>query len=201
MMTEQTLLPDGFSWSFWQSAAQEIGIYSLNMILLRAGLGHLVTAENSLPKRLPVSVREFALFNRAVRDYFGSGGRGLLIRTGKVAGYNLAKHLSLSCRLVVNWCRFLPKAWRVRRVLNSLADQLRFPGGGIIFTQSGGEILVTDIGSLACLDQTATEPICFTTLGLIRGVLESVIGEAFDVEEVSCTAVGAEACQFQVKFL
>jgi predicted hydrocarbon binding protein len=198
-MTELTFLPDGFTWSFWQSAAQEIGIYSLNMILLRAGLERLVTAENNLPKRLPVSIGEFVLFNQAVRDYFGSGGRGLLIRTGKGAGYNMVKHLSLSCRLVVNWCRFLPKAWRIRRVLSSLADQLRFPGGGITFTQSGREVLVTDLGSLASLGQTAREPICFTTVGLIRGVLEAAIGEEFDVEEVSCTAVGAKDCQFRVK--
>lgn len=201
MMTGLDLLPDGFSWCFWQSAAQEIGMYSLNMVLLRAGLGRLVTAESSLPKRLPVTAGEFALFNQAVRDYFGSGGRGMLIRTGRGAGHNMAQHLSLSCRLVVNWCRFLPKSWRVRRVLSSLADQLRFPGGGIIFTQSGGEILVTDLGSLASLDQTAREPICYTTVGLIRGVLEAVIAEQFDVEEVSCMAVGADACQFRVKFL
>jgi predicted hydrocarbon binding protein len=200
-MTSPDTLPEGFTWTFWQSAAQETGVYSLNMILLRAGLGKLVAAENSLPKRLPVSAGDFSLFNRAMREYYGSGARGLLIRTGRGAGHLMAQHLSLSCRLVVNWCRFLPKTWRVRRVLNSLADQIRYPDGGIVFSQAGGEIRVTDFGSLASLGQTAPEPICFTTVGLIHGVLDIVTGEELEVEEVSCTAVGGEACQFRVRFL
>jgi predicted hydrocarbon binding protein len=76
-----------------------------------------------------------------------------------------------------------------------------YPGGGIVVSQAGSELLVTDFGSLAGLGETAPEPICFLTIGLIRGVLGTVTSEELDVEEVGCKALGTEACQFRVRFL
>lgn len=199
-MRSAVTLPEGFTSFFWQSAAQEIGTYSLNMILLRAGLERLVAVEDSIPKQVPISPQEFSRFNRAMREYYGNGSRGLLIRIGRGSGQLLAQHLSFSCRLLVNWCSFLPKTWRVRRAISSLAGQMIYPGGGIVVSQAGSELLVTDLGSLASLGETAPQPICFSTIGLIRGVLGTVTSEELDVEEVSCKASGTEACQFSVRF-
>ena len=199
--TGQSLLPDGFIWSYWQATAQEIGLYSLNMIMLRAGLGRIVVAEKSLPKREPVSVAEFGHFQQALREYYGRGARGLLTRIGRGAWREMSQNLHIYRRIVVNFLRFLPASIGVRLVLNNLAAFLRYSGSWMSVQGSGKDLSFVDFSGLASFGQTAGEPVCWTMVGLIHGALESIAGKEYEIDEVSCRAAGSEACKFYIKFL
>ena len=195
----QSILPDGYIWSFWQAAGQEIGLYSLNMILLKAGLEKMVVAEKSLPRRIPVSVFELGLFQRSLRQYYGRGARGLLTRIGRETWRKMSRDLPYSRRLMVRFFRFMPPWLGTRLALNNLVFLLRYPGSWVVVNAPGSDLYYMDFSGLGCLEQEAGEPVCWTTVGLIHGVLESITRQEYEVEELACRAAGSETCKFRIR--
>lgn len=195
----QSALQDGFIWSYWQAAAQEIGLYSLNMILLKAGLGKLVVAEKSLPKREAVSVDEFGFFQGALRNYYGRGARGILTRIGRGTWHFVSRELPLRRKVLVEFLRFLPAPLGARLALNNLAFLLSYPGSWVSVKAPGKDLYYMDFSGLGCFEQKAGEPVCWTTVGLIHGVLESIARQEYEVEEIACRSAGSEACKFRIR--
>lgn len=197
----RTFLPNEFTWSFWQAVSQEIGAYSLNMILLKAGLNKFVERETSLPRREPLSAQEFGLFQRTLGEYYGRGARGLLTRAGAGAWRVMQKRLSLRRKLLVGILRLLPPALSARLVLRNLAFLLNYPGDWKAVKLADREYSYAAFFGLGCAEQSADEPVCWTIVGLIRGALESVTRRTYEVEEVACRAMGAETCLFRIRRL
>ena len=194
-------LPKEFTWSFWQAVAQEIGAYSLNMILLKAGLEKFVERETSLPRREPLSAEEFGLFQRALGEYYGRGARGLLTRAGAGAWRLTQKKLPLGRKLLIGVLHLLPPALSARLVLRNLAVLLHYPGDWAAVKPAGREYSYKAFFGLGCAEQAANEPVCWTMVGLLREALESVTRRTYEVEEVACRAAGAETCMFRIRQL
>jgi predicted hydrocarbon binding protein len=197
----QIFLPDLFIGSFWQAAAQEMSVYSLNMILVKAGLEKLIEGEKDLPKTVQVSVFEFGLFQHALREYYGRGARGLLIRAGRGTWEILAKNLPWQKAIQSHLIPYLPLSYKSRLGLNQLRTLLCYPESLTQVTKQGQDLYYTDCSGLGISELTAGEPVCWTMLGLIQGALESVTKRAFEVEEVSCRGSGSEACKFRIHFV
>jgi len=197
----QIFLPDLFIGSFWQAAAQEMSVYSLNMILLRAGLEKFVEGEKDLPKPTQVSVFEFGLFQHALREYYGRGARGLLIRAGRGTWEIMAKSQSWQRAIQSHLIPYLPFSYKTGLGLNQLCRLLSHPGSRPQVTKEGQDLYYLDCTGLGISEPAVGEPVCWTMLGLIQGALESVTKRAFEVEEVACRGTGAEACKFRVHFI
>jgi hypothetical protein len=196
----QIYLPNLFIQSFWQAAAQEMSVYSLNMILLRAGLEKFIEGEKDLPKTAQVSLFEFGLFQHALREYYGRGARGLLIRAGRGTWEIMAKNLSWQRTFQSHLIPYLPFSYKTRLVLNQLRALLSYPGSWTQVYREGRDFYYTDCSGLGLCEPMVGEPVCWTMLGLIQGGLESVTNRAFEVDEVSCRGSGSEACKFRVHF-
>jgi len=199
--TSPTFLPDFFIWSFWQAAAQEMSAYSLNMILLRAGLAQLVEGENELPKPLQVSVSEFGFFQHALREYYGRGARGLLTRAGCGTWEFMAQDLPWRQAVLKGLIPYLPFSYKTRLALNQLRALLSYPGSWTQVNRVGGDFYYLDYSGLGISEQNGKEPACWIMLGLIEGALERVTNRVFEVEEVSCRGAGSEACKFRIHFI
>jgi hypothetical protein len=197
----QIFLPDLFMRGFWQAAAQEMSVYSLNMILLRAGLEKLIEGEEDLPKPAQVSVLEFGLFQHALREYYGRGARGLLIRAGRGTWESMAKNLSWQRAIQLRLIPYLPCSYKTRLALKQLCGLLSNPGSWMQVSREGKDYYYTDCSGLGISEPMVEEPACWTMLGLIQGALESVTKRAFEVEEVSCRGAGGEACKFRIHFI
>ena len=197
----ETFLPSLFIRSFWQAASQEMGVYSLNMILINAGLSKFVEEEEILPVSGQVSDNEFGLFQRAMREYFGRGARGILTRTGRGTWKIMVKNLSRRQALLMEFIHYLPFSYRTWLVLNQLRALMTCQGGWTQVVREGQDLYYLDCSGLGIGEQNVGEPACWTMLGLIEGALESVTQRAFDVEEVSCRSAGSEACKFRIRFI
>jgi hypothetical protein len=197
----QIFLPDLFIRSFWQAAAQEMSVYSLNMILLRAGLDKFVEGEKDLPKTAQVSVSEFGLFQHALREYYGRGARGLLTRAGRGTWEIMAHNLPWQRALHSHLLHYLPFSYKTRLALNQLRTLLSYPGSWTQVSREGRDLYYLDCSGLGISELKVGEPVCWTMLGLIQGALESVTYRSFEVDEVSCREAGSEACKFRVHFI
>jgi predicted hydrocarbon binding protein len=60
------------------------------------------------------------------------------------------------------------------------------------------DLLLADKTSPGTLGQNESEPICYVTLGLLRECLFWATGQEHDIEEISCRANGAQACEFKI---
>jgi predicted hydrocarbon binding protein len=197
----QDFLSDFFIHSFWQAAAQEMSVYSLNMILLMAGFDQFVEGENELPKPLQVSVSEFGLFQHALREYYGRGARGLLTRAGCGTWGIMAQNLPWQQALLKDLIPFLPFSFKTWLALNQLRALLSFPGSWTHVNRVGGDLYYLDYSSLGISEQNGREQTCWIMIGLIQGTLERVTNRVFEVEEVSCRRAGSEACKFRIHFI
>jgi hypothetical protein len=197
----ETFLPNLFIKSFWQAASQEMGVYSLNMILLNAGLLKFVEEEGMIPKFGQVSDNEFSHFQRAMREYFGRGARGILTRTGRGTWKIMVHNLPRRQAILLGFVHYLPFSYRTWLVLNQLRLLLTCQGSWTQVTREGKDLYYLDCLGLGIGEQNVGEPACWTMLGLIEGAMESVTHRAFDVEEVACRGAGSEACKFRVHFI
>jgi hypothetical protein len=197
----ETFLPDLFIRSFWQAASQEMGVYSLNMILMNAGLAKFVESEGVLPKSGQVSETEFGLFQHALRAYFGRGARGILTRTGRGTWEIMVENLPRRQAFIMDFIHYLPFSNKTWLVLNQLRALLACQGSWTQVYREGNDLYYMDCIGLGIGEQNIGEPVCWTMLGLIEGALESVTHRAFDIEEVSCRGAGSEACKFRVRFV
>ncbi|MBE3038634.1 MAG: hypothetical protein IMZ62_07470, partial [Chloroflexi bacterium] len=93
----------------------------------------------------------------------------------------------------------LPVPARRRRVLDLIAGRFRAGGGAATVHTLDLNFLLVDHSAAAACEQSSDEPICYVTLGIIQGALFWATGQEADVEEVTCKATGAQACEFKVK--
>jgi hypothetical protein len=194
-------LPDIFAHSFWQAAAQEMGLYSLNMILLRAGLDKFVLDEKSPPRQTRVCAADFHAFLQALHLYYGRGARGILIRTGRGTWLTMAGNLPLFQASELHLYQFLPLSISTRLVLKRLFALLCIPISTNQVRKQGKKLFYLDCLRLGGAQPAEAEPVCWTMLGLIQGALESATRQAYEVEEETCLATGTESCRFRIQFL
>jgi predicted hydrocarbon binding protein len=82
--------------------------------------------------------------------------------------------------------------------LELLARSIGTQSGDITVHNVDLDLLLIDHVSPAAEGQHDSTPICYVTQGLIRESLIWATGQDFDVEEISCKAMGQDACEFRI---
>ena len=185
---------------FVDSAMQEVGADKLPAILAenhfspslieKDHLAHLDGAEAALL---------YASLQQALRLFYGRGARGILLRIGAGMWNRMLSQANLLEKAQLEIVRRLPVPARRRRMLELVADTLAEGGGAASVHSLDLDLLLVDHSAAATLNQTALEPICFVTLGLIQAALFWAAGQEADMEEIACKAAGASACEFKIK--
>jgi predicted hydrocarbon binding protein len=110
----------------------------------------------------------------------------------------LLEDASFGLKTQAAFVRGLPKALRRKPALEMLAKLIGGHTGDITVHTLDLDLLVVDHASPAAQAQTADEPICFVTLGMIQECLYWAVGQVHDVEERACRALGNSQCEFKI---
>jgi len=184
---------------FVETAAVELGTDQFGAMLALSGLSAEWAKPEALPKMDAVeSAKTYAALQAAMRTYYGRGARGVLLRVGQRLWNFLLADAALGGKAQAALIKRLPQAARRKSILELLARLIGNQAGDIILHTLDLDLLLVDHASPTTEGQHAPHPICFITHGLIRESLFWATGQNFDVEEISCKALGKEACEFKI---
>jgi predicted hydrocarbon binding protein len=185
---------------FIESVTQEVGLDNLPAImagnrLLPAAFkpGILAQLDGLQAERANASLQQ------GLRLYYGRGARGMLMRIGQDMWNRMVARANFFEKAELEIARRLPVPARRRHILETLAGRLHEAGGDTSVHSLDFDLLLVDRCGAVTLEETASEPICFVTLGLVQGALLWATGHEADVEEIACKATGAPACEFKIK--
>jgi predicted hydrocarbon binding protein len=186
---------------FVESTLQQVGSDNLPGILAKVRL-EMQDLEKGALARLggQPAARLYASVQQSLRLSYGRGARGLLMRIGRSMWDRMVLQASFREKAELEIARRLPVPARRRRVLVLLADRLREGGGAAMVHTMDLDLLLADRSGAATSGQTSGEAICFVTQGLVQGALFWSTGKEADVEEITCKAAGAPACEFKITF-
>lgn len=195
---EDRLISEDYFDIFIKGIESEMGSYSRRMILKDAGMERDAYGQPTAVAPQELKASNFAAVQAALRAYYGTGARGSLNRIGRqvwqqAIAYSLKGRVS---HFVAS--NFMSELAASRAALTMLANLMKTPGGDVTVHLYDTDLIFMDTSSDGTFDQEADQPICWYTLGLIQACLAWVTGREINVEEISCRAMGAEACKFKI---
>ena len=168
------------------------------MLALSKSPAEWASPESFLRMDPVASASVYASLQASLRTYYGRGARGTLLRVGQRLWNLLLEDAALGDKAQAAMIKRLPFMIRRKSVLEFLARSIGTQSGDITVHSLDLDLLIVDHVSPAALAQHTLTPICFVTQGLIRGSLFWVSRQEFDVEEMTCKAMGQDACEFKV---
>lgn len=185
--------------AFLKACQEEAGTYSLRMFMQQAELpgDYLDRLRSEQPSRMPAE--SYARMQQLMRDYYGTGGRGLLKRVGRALGQQMIANFDWF-RKTQMWLLHLTSKQNRRQVMLQALRELLDPDGERVSIHIDEQDLMwVDRNSPTTIGQVAEHPICYVTTGMLQATLAWITGSEHDVEEISCRACGAEACSFRIR--
>ena len=144
------------------------------------------------------AAQTYASLQALMRTYYGRGARGVLLRVGQRLWDLLLQDAALVGKAQAAVIKRLPLATRRKSTLELLARLIGTRSGDITVHTLDLDLLLVDHASPTAESQRDEYPICFVTRGLIRESLFWATGQGFDVEEISCKAMGQATCEFKI---
>jgi len=197
-MRDRTL-PSRFLQHFIETTASELGHDNLSVVLEKAGL----PPDWSDPARWESlngknTAKAYAGLQKGMRTYYGHGARGILIRVGSNLWKRLLSDAPMTLKVQSKLLFGLPVNARRKSALELLAKLLSGQRGDVTVHTLDLDLLLADKASPGTLEQSEPEPVCYVTVGLLRECLYWATGQEHDIEETSCRAKGAKACEFKI---
>ena len=184
---------------FVETVAVELGTDQFGTMLALSGLPAEWAKPEALPKMDSIeSSKTYAALQAAMRTYYGRGARGVLLRVGQRLWDFILADAALGGKAQAAVIKRLPHAARRKSILELLARLIGNQSGDITIHTLDLDLLLVDHASPTTEGQHEVHPICFITHGLIRESLFWATGQNFDVEEISCKALGKETCEFKI---
>jgi len=185
---------------FVEAAAVELGADQFHAMLALSKLPPEWTKPQIFLKmEAAESAKAYASLQAAIRTYYGRGARGVLLRVGQRLWNFLLEDAALVDKTHAAFIRRLPLNTRRRKAtLEFLARLIAKEAGDITIHTLDLDLLFVDHASPTAEGQRDSHPICFVTLGLIRESLLWATEQRFDVEEISCKAIGEDTCEFRI---
>lgn len=184
---------------FVETVGLELGTEQFNAILSLSKLPHEWGTPQTFMRMNPKeSARIYSSLQSAMRTYYGRGARGVLLRVGQRLWQLILDDAAFGNKTQAALIKRLPPTIRNKSILEWLARSMGAQSGDITVHTLDLDLLLVDHVSPAALTQDTRNPICFVTQGLIRESLSWATGQAFDVEEIACKAMGQKACEFKI---
>jgi predicted hydrocarbon binding protein len=184
---------------FVETLSAEIGHDTFSAVLSKAGLPEEWAHSAHFSALDDVrTAQTYSRLQSALRTYYGRGARGILLRIGAKLWAQLLGDSGFGLKAQSTFIRGLPKPLRRKPALELLARILSAMPGNVTVHTLDLDLLLVDQTSPTTMDQSDDTPICFVTFGLIRECLFWADGQAYDIEERACRALGARQCEFKI---
>ena len=176
-----------------------MGRNGVNATLNLAGLQHLVNKYPPNNLELGFKFEELSQVMKALEDMYGPrGGRSLAIRAGR-AGFKYAlKDFGALLGISDLAFRLLPLGMKLKVGLNAMADTFNnFTDQRVRIEEELDRFTYILERCPVCWQRHSDTPCCHAATGLLQETVSWISGgKHFEIEEVSCIAVGDATCTF-----
>jgi len=178
-----------------------LGRNGLNAVLNFAKLRHLVDRmpPNNLNKEF--SFEEFAAIQEALEEMYGPrGGKGLALRAGRATFKYGLREFGAVLGMADLALRVLPLSVKLRVGLNAFAETFnRFSDQIVRLEEDDQRFIWVNERCPVCWGRHTDAPCCHAAVGILEeGLRWGSGGKTFKVEEITCIAVGDDACRFVI---
>lgn len=178
-----------------------MGRNGVNATLNLAGLQHLVNNYPLNNLELEFRFEELSAIMQALEDMYGPrGGRGLAIRAGR-AGFKYAlKDFGSLLGMADLAFRLLPLGMKLKVGLNAMGDTFNsFTDQRVRVEEETDRFIYAIDRCPVCWGRHSDTPCCHAAMGLLQETMSWISsGKNFDIQEISCIAVGDTACTFSI---
>jgi bacteriochlorophyll 4-vinyl reductase len=177
-----------------------MGERGLNVVLRQAGLGRYIDELPPNDLEQDVAATEYATLNQAVEEFYGRAGKGMLQRIGRATfRYGVEEQAALM-GVAGTALKLMPQRTRVKFILNQVARSLMEVNDEteIAVHETPEGFVFTDYTCGVCCCREADRPICYLYIGSIGEAVKWATGQDYEVREIECRAMGADACRFLV---
>jgi predicted hydrocarbon binding protein len=181
-----------------------LGQNGLNAVLRSSRLERFI--DNPPPNNLETDVlaREYAGLNRAIEEFTGRAGKGMLQRIGRASFRWGMKEQAAVMGLAGIALKALPKRLRMRAILiglrKGLMDVVEY---GLVDVQDKDGVLVyTDYACTICHTRHEETAVCHLYKGTLGEAMVFATGKDirdFEIVETHCKAAGDGFCRFEIR--
>jgi len=177
-----------------------MGERGLKVVLRQAGLERYVDELPPNDLEQGVSTVEYATLNQAVEEFYGRAGKGMLQRIGRASfRYGVEEQATLM-GVAGAALKVMPQKTRIKFILTQMAKSLMDVNEetDIEVQETPNGFVFTDFTCGVCCCREAEQPICHLYIGSIGEAVKWATGQDYEVREIECRGMGAEACRFLV---
>lgn len=182
------------------SAQEVMGDNGLNAVLRTSGLERFIG--NFPPNNLEPSIQasQYAQLNKAIEDFYGRGGKGMLRRIGKASFQYGLREQSALLGVAGVALKLLPEKQRIKFILNGMADALKKsnPEVNAWVDDTVDRLAYIEATCAICHSRHSETPICYLYVGSITEAVQWATGKEYEIRETHCIAKGDEYCRFEV---
>jgi hypothetical protein len=183
------------------SSAEVMGENGLNTVLRTSGLERYIG--NLPPDNLEPAIQtsDYARLNEVIEEFYGRGGRGMLLRIGKASFQYAVREQAALLGIAGAALKLLPTKQRIKFILNALVNALKKSNPQVkAWVEETDDIFAyCDASCGICHGRTSTKPICYLYIGSIGEAIGWATGQEFEIVETHCTAKGDPHCRFEVR--
>ncbi len=177
-----------------------MGERGLKVVLRQAGLTRYVDELPANNLEQGVSTVEYATLNQAVEEFYGRAGKGMLRRIGRASfRYGVEEQATLM-GVAGTALKLMPQKTRIKFILTQTAKSLMDVNDEtyIEVQETPEGFVLADFTCGVCCCRKAEHPICHLYVGSISEAVRWATGQDYEVREIECRAMGADACRFLV---
>ncbi|HMZ06415.1 MAG TPA: 4-vinyl reductase [Anaerolineales bacterium] len=182
------------------SMQEVMGDNGLNAVLKSCGLERFVG--NFPPNDLNPSIKasQYAQLNQAIEDFYGRGGKGMLLRVGRASFQYGVREQAALLGIAGVALKLLPEKQRIKFILNGMADALKKsnPQVKAWVDETDDKLAYVDATCGVCNSRHSDHSICYLYIGSVSEAVKWATGKEYEVIETHCTAKGDEYCRFEV---
>ena len=146
-------------------------------------------------------LRYMTQVNHALFDVYGKrGARAILYRSGNSRALDAIAENGMVANATKLAAKLLPRRKKIKLTLDTAAKEYSAQLSTQVTIEDDGEAFYwTDPMCGNCIEWQNDQPVCFTTVGFIHGLIAWILeDENFKVDETECRAKGDAACRYKV---
>jgi len=194
------LFPNALMRQAIQAIEEVMGERGLMIVLRQAGLEHYVDQLPSDNLALGATAGEYAALGQAVEEFYGRAGKGMLQRVGRASFRYGVEEQAAMMGVAGVALKLIPQKARVKFILARLAHALMEVNEEtyIEVREIPSGFVFADFTCSLCYRRQAEHPVCHILVGTVQEAVKWASGRDYEVREIECRAMGAEACRFLV---